>query len=251
MLHRSRRAGVFLEAEAIGRLGEQCRQAANTYMKSPSTRTLDDLPSIDDLIRLSKGLAMLDAILSPEWEYRYYSFNSKWLSGEMMASMRDGSGDGYFILFDKNGAAIKGFAHEAIMSPWNTESDEIWPGMYDSVPDQFSSFLNEPAFSMADVTFCIWRRYLDAAWQCGVNEFPEGDDPDGSEEMLKILDGDPATYQEFARDYYEVEIPLAAIEHVYANLPLNERVIRSLNAELSYTDVEPDINEIAYPIAAA
>jgi len=32
-------------------------------MKSPSTRTLDDLPSIDDLIRLSKGLAMLDAIL--------------------------------------------------------------------------------------------------------------------------------------------------------------------------------------------
>jgi len=220
-------------------------------MKKPSTRTLDDIPSIDDLIRISKGLAMLDAILSPEWEYRYYSFNSKWLPGEMMASMRDGSGDGYFILFDEHGAAIKGFAHEAIMSPWNTESDEIWPGMFDRVPAQFSSFLNEPAFSMAEVTFCIWRRYIDSAWQCGVRNFPEGNDPDGSEEMLKILNGDPATYKEFARDYYEVEIPLDAVEHIYANLPLTESFVRSLNAEVRYADVEADMDEIAYPCAAA
>jgi hypothetical protein len=28
---------------------------------------------------LSKALAMLDAILSPEWEYRYYSCNGKWV----------------------------------------------------------------------------------------------------------------------------------------------------------------------------
>src|SRR5262245_37610305 len=220
-------------------------------MKSPSTRTLEDLPSIDDLIRLSKGLAMLDAILSPEWEYRYYSFNSKWAPEEMMASMRNGSGDEYFILFDKHGAAIKGFDHEAIMSPWRTEPAVIWPGMYDSFPVQFSSFLKEPAFSIADVTFCIWKRYLDAGWQCGVREFPEGDDPDGSEQMWKILDGDPATYQEFARDYYEVEIPLDAIEHLYGNLPLTEMIVRSLNAGLSYADVEADITEIAYHVRQA
>jgi hypothetical protein len=220
-------------------------------MKSPSTRALDDLPSIDDLIRLSKGLAMLDAILSPEWEYRYYSFDSKWGPGELMASMRNGSGDEYFILFDKHGAAIKGFDHEAIMSPWNTDADVIWPGMYDSVPAQFSSFLNEPAFSMDEVTFCIWRRYIDAVWQCGIREFPEGVDPDGSKWMLKILDGDPLTYQDFARDYYEVEPPLEAIEHLYAILPLTEGVIRSLNAGLGFSDVEADINEIGYPITAA
>jgi hypothetical protein len=58
---------------------------------------------------LSKALAMLDAILSPEWEYRYYSCNGKWAPGETMASMRNGSGDGYFILFNGHGAAIKGF----------------------------------------------------------------------------------------------------------------------------------------------
>jgi hypothetical protein len=35
-------------------------------MKQPSTRSLDDLPPIEDLIRLTKALAMLDAILSPD-----------------------------------------------------------------------------------------------------------------------------------------------------------------------------------------
>ena len=215
-------------------------------MKHPSTRSLDELPSIDDLIRLSKGLAMLDAILSPEWDYRYYSFNSKWAPGEMMASMRNGSGDDYFILFDKHGAAIKGFDHEAVISPWGSDPPVVWPGMYDSVPAEFSSFLNEPAFSMADVTFCIWRRYGDAVWQCGVGEFPEGEDPDGSGWMLEMLGGDPATYRDFVRDYYEVEIPLASIEHIYAGEPLTEHVVRSLNHEVTGADIEADASQIAY-----
>ncbi len=50
--------------------------------------------------------------MSPEWEYRYYSINSKWDEGEMMASMRNGSGDEYFILFDSHGAIMKGFDHD-------------------------------------------------------------------------------------------------------------------------------------------
>jgi hypothetical protein len=70
------------------------------------------------LKKLCQSLATLDAIMSPEWEYRYYSFNSKWAEGEMMASMRNGSGDEYFILFNSEGAIMKGFAHESSMSPW-------------------------------------------------------------------------------------------------------------------------------------
>ncbi len=44
-----------------------------------STRNLAALPGIDDLRRLCQSLAMLDAILEPEWQYRYYSFNSRWI----------------------------------------------------------------------------------------------------------------------------------------------------------------------------
>lgn len=216
-------------------------------MRQPSTRSREDLPSIDGLIRLSKALAMLDAILSPDWEYRYYSFNAKWAPGEMMASMRNGSGDEYFILFDAHGAAMKGFDHEAVLSPWSSDPPVIWPGMYDDLPSEFAAFRGEPAFAMDDVTFCIWRRHGDAAWQCGVRDLPEGDDPDGSEWMLQILDGDPATYQEFARDYYDVELPIEAIAHVYALNPLTNAIVRSLNEKLALADVAADVAEIGYP----
>lgn len=88
-------------------LEPQCVQtASNMATNRISTRSLDALPSIEGLLQLSKALAMLDAVLSPEWEYRYYSFNSKWDLGESMASMRNGSGDEYFILFNKHGAAM-------------------------------------------------------------------------------------------------------------------------------------------------
>ncbi|MFJ8870360.1 hypothetical protein ACIRD6_31970 [Streptomyces sp. NPDC102473] len=38
---------------------------------------------------------MLDAILSPGWESRHYSFNVGWADGEEMALMRNGSGDAF------------------------------------------------------------------------------------------------------------------------------------------------------------
>ncbi|WP_328392400.1 hypothetical protein OHS70_00395 [Streptomyces sp. NBC_00390] len=53
------------------------------------------LPTIADLRNLSRSLAMLDAILSPDWEGRYYSFNAGWAAGVELASMRNGSGDEY------------------------------------------------------------------------------------------------------------------------------------------------------------
>ncbi len=58
-----------------------------------STQNLSALSTIERLRKLSQALATLDAILCPEWQYRYYSFNAQWDVGEMMASMRNGSGD--------------------------------------------------------------------------------------------------------------------------------------------------------------
>ena len=56
-----------------------------------------DLPDIPTVRRRSQALAILDAILCPEWAYRYFSFDSRWGPGEEMASMRNGSGDEYSI----------------------------------------------------------------------------------------------------------------------------------------------------------
>jgi hypothetical protein len=71
-------------------------------------KTLKEYPNINKCKKIFQSAAMLDAILMPEWEYRYYSFNSKWDTGEHMASMRDGQGNQFFALFDNKGLIIKG-----------------------------------------------------------------------------------------------------------------------------------------------
>lgn len=41
-----------------------------------STRDLSELPDVNGLRRLLMSMAVLDAILCRDWQYRYYSFNS-------------------------------------------------------------------------------------------------------------------------------------------------------------------------------
>ena len=92
-------------------------------------------------------MAMLDAILCPDWQNRYYSFDAAWSDGEQMGSMRNGSGDDFFALFNSAGCCLKGFAHEAPMSPYRDDGTKlVWPGLSDCVPGDFASYLEEPAF---------------------------------------------------------------------------------------------------------
>ena len=49
-------------------------------------RLLPDIPMLRDLCR---SMAVLEAILSPEWSSRYHSFDADWSPGEEMASMRE------------------------------------------------------------------------------------------------------------------------------------------------------------------
>jgi len=143
---------------------------------------------------------MLDAILAPEWQDRYYSFNSRWASDAMMASMRKGSGDHWFALLTSDGVVLHGLAHESSMF----RPDSPWPGIFDSLPQEFhAKFLQEPAFDTANSTFCVWRRAMDRAWSSGPVHFPSGDDPDGSAWLLSIFAGAPEQYVQFAADYYE------------------------------------------------
>ncbi len=129
-----------------------------------STRDLSGLPNTRTLEKITQSLAVLDAIMSPEWEYRYFSFNPKWdqPSGERMASMSNGSGDEYFLLFTVGGAILKGFDHECPMSTWPRTPNAVWPGVLDHVPEEFAAFLSEPAFNLKDTTFCIWKRSSDS-----------------------------------------------------------------------------------------
>ncbi len=216
-------------------------------MKPVSTKNLNLLPEIDNLKKLLQSLATLDLIMSPEWEDRYYSFNSKWYAQEQMASMRNGCGDSFFVLFTPEGCFFKGFSHESIISSWNTKNQDIWLGLLDGIPDEFSEAKKEPAFSMDDISFCFWRRKIDSVWDHGPISFPEGNDPDGSEFLLECMDGDVASYKNYAKEYYEQDIPLKAIQHVYTHLPLTEKIVNMLNPNISLSALIDELSEIGYP----
>ncbi|WP_331770889.1 hypothetical protein OG948_45425 (plasmid) [Embleya sp. NBC_00888] len=210
------------------------------------------LPTIADLRDLCRSLAMLDAILSPAWEDRYYSFNARWAEGEEMASMRNGSGDEYSIVFSPAGAYVRGFDHEAPMSPYGNDG-EPWPGVIDDVPDSFRPFVEEPAFTDEDnvpvVTACLWRGTADDRWQHGTIDFPAGrTDADGATALFELLvDRSPEAFRRFAEDYYEVPVDLEAVYDVYALRPLSHKVVSSLNSEVTLADLAEDIAEIGYP----
>lgn len=214
-----------------------------------STRNLTSMPDIVQLKRLSQSLAMLDAIIEPEWQMRYYSFDAHWSKGKIMASMRNGCGDDYFIQFDDAGSIMKGFDHESPMSPYRITPPQVWPEVLEAVPSTFASFLNQPAFTMSDTTFCLWHQSTNSAWQRGAIDFPAGDDPDGSAALLEILDGNPETYRKWAHDYYERAIDLNTIAQIYQHQPLSQQMLKSLNPDLSLEDVSEDAVEIDYPFA--
>ena len=108
--------------------------------------------------------------------------------------------------------------------------------------------MQEPAFNIDETTFCLWRRPGDRDWQIGPVAFPpDAPDPDGSEFLLSPLDGRPATYWTWAADYYETEIDLAAVEHVFQHRPLTTEIVERLNPNITLKVLTADIEEIAYP----
>ncbi|MBP2191471.1 hypothetical protein [Nocardia goodfellowii] len=50
-----------------------------------------------------------------------------------------------------------------------------------------------------------------------------------------------------AQDYYETEVSLSAVQHVYALRPLTPAVVAELDQSVELADLEPDIAEIDYP----
>jgi len=208
-----------------------------------STRNLEELPDIPTLRRLTRSLAVLDAILSPEWESRYYSFDSHWGDGELMASMRNGQGDDWFCLFTRAGVVVIGLDHEAPMF----QPGDPWPGVIDALPSELAAAVDEPAFDARNCTFCVWRRTAGARWEHGPVQFPDGDDPDGSARLLQILDGRPESYHAFAADYYEVDLPLDAVRAVYRHQPLTPELLAQLAPGVTVDMIRQDVAEIGYP----
>jgi hypothetical protein len=242
---------VKAKIEALGKLSGALSPAAQPQRRSPSSRAPEWLPAPAHLRMLMRGLAMLDAILEPEWESRYYSFDPAWGS-EQLGSMRNGEGDWFFVWFaGRERVVIKGFAHESAMTPFKRPDKEPWPGLFDGLPDTLAYARDMQEFPPEEVTFCIWHEE-GGAWKTGPVEFPSGEeDPDGSAELLRLLDDEPRSYVRFAAKYYERKVDLRTVHAIYVNRPLTREMISKINPEADAAQVLKEAAEIGYPIATA
>lgn len=205
-----------------------------------STQDFTDLPDAAALQRLCVALAALDAINSPELEYRYYTYDASWDEGEEFFEMNDGEGDQVVVLFRPEGCVINGYA-DGLDQP---DKAQVTRGL----PSVFDEFMfGEPVNSIG-TTFCLW--YTPAhGWQTGLLD----NEDDGSEELLAIFDGEPATYADWANEYYldETErepIENKAVVHLYQHQILTKATALALNNELEeWPQLAADLQAIGYP----
>ena len=244
-------------------------------MQKPSTENLNLIPKPIELQNLCKSISAIEAIISPLWEYRYYSYQKDWSETEEFCEMRNGQGDQMLILFRNDGICINGFASESEMNGWknvrvkekkslidklfgskketNTELIQRIPnGVVSELPESFKEFIyGEPVKSIG-TTFCIWNTGTDTDWKIGKITLPDDDYKDGSSDLLELLDGKPATYKKWAEEYYEEEfenreLKLDAVEKIYSGIIISKDLVLDINPEFEdFKRLKSDLNEIGY-----
>ena len=198
------------------------------------------LPDITSLEQTCKAISVLDAILSPEWQYRYYSYNSKWDVNEECLQMRDGSGDEMHILFKENNCVINGFSHEYDQG----EKANLTKGL----PKLFNEFIFEEPIKSIGTTFCVCTENSNS-WAVGTLQ----DEQDNSEEMLQILDANPQTYIDWATEYHEDSfaedgISFATVRRIYDGEELTKEMVLSVVDDFEdWGQLKDDLLEINYP----
>ena len=205
-----------------------------------STINYSELPRRDNIQKISKAISVADAILSQDWQYRYYSYQSKWSDFEEFFEMRDGEGSQMLILFHPKGCVINGMSHEHY--PKNKEK------LTKGIPEIYGEFIFGESVNSIGTTFCIWTNE-NGFWQTG--ELDTFDD--GSKELLNIFDGNPQTYFEWAKEYYEEGIninndTLSVIQNIYQGIPLTRSMVFSFVDTLDdWNQLIDDLKEINYP----
>ena len=185
---------------------------------------------IKHLTNKLKSLALLDAIVEPEWQYRYFSYDSTWSNSEEMGSLRDGSGGQWFLWTSGSLAGYKCVSPEDGLID-NLEEVKL------QFPQTYKPFITEPAFTMDHAT-AIW--YLDnSEW------VKHGKKVDYLIDLNSVSSWGPKDYVSWANEYYEREINLVAVQNIFAQ-EFSEKDAKLLNKEIDLISLEKEIIEIGF-----
>lgn len=191
------------------------------------------LPNFQTLYQRLQGLATLDAILCEEWEMRYFSFDQHWGDSvnhrQAMASMRDGEGSHYFILFDENKNIIGKIFDNEIGHRNSLDVQQI---------AEFDYFLTEPAFINDEATWYFYRSAKNEQWQV----FPQTNNLPFLGLLTNLSD-----YTNWANTYFGFEINGKLVRQIADFFPLTEDMILDLNPNRNFDTLREDLEEIGYP----
>lgn len=194
-------------------------------------KAIEMLPTVKEVYETSQSLAAIDAILMPEWEFRYFSFNDTWDTDESMASMRDGCGSHYYMTFDSQLTKCLGKLYDSSIGVKEATS------IQDS--HIFKRFLKEPAFENEDVTLYFYSTSHEAKWQ-GIQSLT-------NIPFLGFLVNKEGAYIPWAESYYEIEIEAQPIIDIFNYQPITPSVVNQLNPNCCVSTLIDDLNEINYP----
>ncbi|MDR6880424.1 hypothetical protein [Bacillus sp. 3255] len=197
---------------------------------------LERLPNPVNLKKLMKIQATLNIILCQDEWLRYHSFVQDWDEGVCMAKINNGAGDHLIMLFSPEGSIMKGFDHESELSPYAQDEHKVMQGIYDDVPKELLSLLEDDAIEKDDVTFCIWRKNNDTNWHKGKVEISQGES-DGSDFLLGCICHTPEDFVEFAMGYFELSPSLDVVAKIYDDFPITEEMINILNPDCDVKEV--------------
>lgn len=196
---------------------------------------------------------MLDTILAPST--RSFEWHPRWAKDEQVGAFKDGEGNFFFALFSSRGSVVRGFDHESKMSPFRKDPPEMWPGLFDGLPDALGGRVNDPAFALDETTFCFWAASDDEEWTAaGPNT-----DGDGAAALLGCFG---KSFRDWANAYYGIDLDDSALVRLWWERPLDWQTLEALNgdfderavreeAELLEWDIDLSNCESARPVASA
>ncbi|WP_340013989.1 hypothetical protein [Paenibacillus sp. FSL K6-1318] len=211
----------------------------------------------DALRKQMRILSALDIIFSEEEWLRVHHYQVELQPGVAWGSINNGAGDHLHVLFTNSGTLIKGFDHESPLSPHAREDGEIYPGMYDEVPEALMAVLrsHEETLDMEDVTFCLWQEGDDLQWKVGnwiqlaMTEEDEADARGGAEFLLGYIEKNSDDYVDWAKGYYDLQdLPLEAVAEVYEEKPVTASSIKQLCPERDVAAALGELQKRGYAV---
>ena len=213
-----------------------------------STLNLSPLPAIEPLRKRMQQMAALTAVVGIEFGTPPFEFHPRWARGEQMGAYKNGSGDELFVHFTPAGCFMKGFAHESTMSPYRTNPPTLWPGLFDGLPVQFASSLQESAFDIPSTTFAVWRLAADPDWHIGQIKVPQHYYGDGSQDLLVRLVMSAEEFTQWLAENYEAEVDTDVVIAVFEHQPLTKGQLRTLQPLAKLAELLRVVEETGYPV---